>query len=68
MRIGGLQTGIQLSLGVSPVLIADESAVTRRSIISIIKDGNADIRVIEAETGSEALQAIHQHKPKVGAR
>lgn len=66
MRIGGLQTGIQLSLGVSPVLIADESAVTRRSIISIIKDGNADIRVIEAETGSEALQAIHQHKPKVG--
>jgi DNA-binding NtrC family response regulator len=66
MRIGGLQSGTQLSLGVSPVLIADESAVTRRSIISIIKDGNADIHVIEAETGSEALQAIHQHKPRVG--
>jgi CheY-like chemotaxis protein len=60
------ESTIQLSLAASPLLIADESAVTRRSLISIIKDSNPDIQVLEAGTGSEALQAMHHHRPKVG--
>lgn len=66
MSIEALRARPQLSLAASPVLIADESSITRRSIVSIIRDGNPGIQVIEAESGTEALQAIHRDRPKIG--
>ncbi|MCU0453579.1 MAG: response regulator transcription factor [Bacteroidetes bacterium] len=47
------------------ILIADDHPVFRRGLVQIIEEEFAGARIVEAGDGSEALIAIHDHRPTI---